>query len=47
MKKAYLLADAKRASLKVQQKGDHISVALPATAPGKIASVMVLETSQP
>ena len=47
VKKAYLLADAKRASLKVQQKGDHISVALPATAPGKIASVMVLETSQP
>ena len=47
MKKAYLLADAKRASLKVQQKGDHISVALPAAAPGKIASVMVLETSQP
>jgi alpha-L-fucosidase len=43
VKKAYLLADARHASLKVQQKGDHISVALPATAPGKIASVMVLE----
>ena len=43
VKKAYLLADAKHAPLKVTQKGDHISVALPATAPGKIASVMVLD----
>jgi alpha-L-fucosidase len=43
VKKAYLLADAKHASLKVQQKGDHVSIALPATAPGKIASVVVLE----
>ena len=42
--KAYLLADTKHASLKVQQKGEHISIALPATAPGKIASVMVMET---
>jgi alpha-L-fucosidase len=43
VKKAYLLADAKHKALKVQQNGGHISVALPATAPGKIASVMVLE----
>ena len=41
VKKAYLLAN--HASVKVQQKGDHVSVALPAAAPGKIASVMVLE----
>ncbi len=45
VKKAYLLADAKHASLKVQQKDDHISVALPAAAPGKIASVLVLQTN--
>jgi alpha-L-fucosidase len=42
--KAYLLADASHKPLKVTQKGEHLSVALPATAPGKIASVMVLET---
>jgi hypothetical protein len=41
--KAYLLADASHKSLKVSQKGVHLSVALPAVAPGKIASVMVLE----
>jgi alpha-L-fucosidase len=45
VKKAYLLADAKHASLKVQQKDDHISVALPVAAPGKIASVLVLQTN--
>jgi alpha-L-fucosidase len=42
--KAYLLADASHKTLKVTQKGEHLSVALPAVAPGKIASVMVLET---
>jgi alpha-L-fucosidase len=42
--KAYLLADAKHTSLKVEQKGDHLAVALPADAPGKIASVLVLQT---
>ncbi len=42
--KAYLLADASHKSLKVTQKGQHLSVALPTTAPGRIAAVMVLET---
>jgi alpha-L-fucosidase len=41
--KTYLLADAGHKPLKVTQKGEHLSVALPAVAPGKIASVMVLE----
>jgi alpha-L-fucosidase len=45
VKKAYLLANPKHTALKVEQKGDHVSVALPATAPGKIASVLVLEMS--
>lgn len=42
--RAYLLADAKHAPLKVQQQGAHVSVALPPSAPGKIASVLVLQT---
>jgi hypothetical protein len=42
--KAYLLADSKHASLKLKQTGAHLAVTLPRTAPGKIASVMVLET---
>ena len=42
--KAYLLADASHKALKVTQKADHVSVALPANAPGQIASVLVLET---
>jgi alpha-L-fucosidase len=42
--KAYLLADAKHTSLQVKQTGAHVVVTLPAAAPGKIASVMVLET---
>jgi alpha-L-fucosidase len=42
--KAYLLADASHKSLKVQQKNDEVTVALPAKAPGQIASVLVLET---
>lgn len=42
--KAYLLADARHTSLKVNQKGDTVTVSLPAKAPGEIASVMVLET---
>jgi alpha-L-fucosidase len=46
VKRAYFLADARHSSLKVKQSGDHLSVALPAVAPGKIASVMVLETAQ-
>ncbi len=44
VKKAYLLGDAKK-SLKVTQQGDKVSVALPASAPGPIASVLVLETA--
>jgi alpha-L-fucosidase len=43
--KAYLLADAKHSSLKLKQEGDRVTVALPAAAPGKIASVLVLETT--
>src|SRR6476661_8717627 len=45
VKKAYLLADAKK-SLKVTQQSDKVTVALPPTAPGQIASVLVLETSK-
>jgi alpha-L-fucosidase len=43
VKKAYLLSDKK--SLKVSQRGDKVTVALPASAPGPIASVLVLETN--
>jgi alpha-L-fucosidase len=43
--KAYLLADPAKKALKVTQQGGRASVALPATAPGQIASVLVLETS--
>jgi len=42
--KAYFLADARHASLKVTQKDDKVSVSLPDKAPGEIDSVMVLET---
>jgi len=42
--KAYLLADAKKAALKVTQEGDMLTVALPAEAPDKIASVLCVET---
>ncbi|HXB73148.1 MAG TPA: alpha-L-fucosidase [Candidatus Acidoferrales bacterium] len=42
--RAYLLADARHAQLKMSQSGDKVTVSLPATAPGQIASVMVLET---
>jgi alpha-L-fucosidase len=42
--KAYLLADSKHAALKMSQKGEQVTVSLPATAPGQIARVMVLET---
>ena len=42
--KAYLLADARHPALKMSQSGDKVTVSLPATAPGQIASVMVLET---
>ena len=43
--KAYLLADAARASLKLNQQGDRVTVSLPEKAPGQIASVLVLETA--
>ena len=42
--KAYLLADADRKSLPIAQDGKKFSVTLPATAPGKIASVLCVET---
>jgi alpha-L-fucosidase len=42
--KAYLLADAKRQPLKVTQKDDHVSVALPEKPAGQSPTVMVLET---
>ena len=45
VKKAYLLADAKHASLKLKQTGDKLSVTLPAKAPDTIDSVLVLETA--
>jgi alpha-L-fucosidase len=41
--KAYLLADAAHKPLKVTQSGSKVTVALPAKAPGEIASVLVLE----
>jgi alpha-L-fucosidase len=41
--KAYMLADPQQAGLAVQQSGDHVSVTLPAAAPDKIDSVLVLE----
>ncbi len=46
VKRAWLLADAKHTPLKVTRQGGHVSVALPATAPGRIASVLVLETGR-
>jgi alpha-L-fucosidase len=42
--KAYLLADARHPALKMSQSGDKVTVSLPATAPGQMASVLVLET---
>ena len=41
---AYMLADAKHSKLKFTQNSDQLSVALPATAPDKTDSVLVLET---
>jgi alpha-L-fucosidase len=43
IKKAYLLADARHASLKLTQQGGRITVALPSSAPDKMDSVLVLE----
>ncbi len=42
--KAYLLADPKRAELKLTQTEASVSIALPAKAPDPIASVLCLET---
>jgi len=42
--KAYMLADEKKTALKITQEGDKLSVALPAEAPDKIASVLCVET---
>ena len=44
--RAYLLADAKRTPLKLTRVGEGLDVALPATAPDTIASVVVLETGR-
>ncbi len=44
VKRAYLLADPKRASLPIQQSGGTVTVRLPAQAPDPIASVLCLET---
>ena len=41
--KAYLLADAAHAPLKLSQQGDRVTVPLPEKPPGQIASVLVLE----
>jgi alpha-L-fucosidase len=47
VEEAYLLADPKRAALPVSQNEDGVTVTLPAEAPDKIASVVVLEISGP
>ncbi len=41
--KAYLLADPAHKALQVQQSGGKVTVALPASAPNEIASVLVLQ----
>jgi alpha-L-fucosidase len=45
VRKAYLLADTRHAALKVRQQGNRVTVTLPANAPGKLDSVLALETS--
>jgi alpha-L-fucosidase len=45
--RAYLLADAAKTPLKFAQADDEVTVALPAEAPDKIASVVVLEIKGP
>jgi alpha-L-fucosidase len=42
IKKSYLLVDSKN-KLKVNQSGDKVSITLPARAPDKVDSVLVLE----
>ena len=42
--KAYLLADTSHKSLKISRNGDAVRVSLPATAPDKLDSVLVLQT---
>ncbi|MDR3703359.1 MAG: alpha-L-fucosidase [Candidatus Sulfopaludibacter sp.] len=42
--KAYLLADPAHKSLAMKQDGDRVTVTLPGTAPGQIASVLALQT---
>jgi alpha-L-fucosidase len=43
---AYLLADADHTALKVSQTGGKLTVDLPAAAPGEIASVLCIETTE-
>jgi alpha-L-fucosidase len=45
VKRAYMLADAKHAALNVKQEGGLVSVTLPAGAPDKMDSVLVLATN--
>ncbi len=45
VKKAYMLADAKHASLKLKQSGDTVNVTVPVNAPDTLDSVLVLETA--
>jgi len=43
--KAYMLADPQKKALAVKQNGQKWSISLPSTAPDKVDSVLVLETS--
>ncbi len=45
VKKAYLLTSTGHTPFKVRQQGNHVNIALPAQAPGPMASVVVLETA--
>ena len=47
VRKAYLLADKDRGALKVAQADGRVTVTLPAEAPDKVDSVLVLETEGP
>ena len=47
VRKAYLLADAKRALIEVRQTGDKVTLALLGKAPDSIASVVCLEVDEP
>jgi alpha-L-fucosidase len=44
--KAYMLADASRKSLKVQQQGGRVTIALPEKATDSVDSVLVLDVAK-